>query len=53
MTIPGSGRVRQQLLKHLAQAIGAVKLSIPAKELGRHLGLTEQEMNVRIDSGRK
>ena len=53
MIIPGSGRVRQQLLKYLVQAIGAVKLSIPAKELGRHLGLTEQEMNVRIDSGRK
>ena len=41
------------MLKHLAQAGGPVKLSVPAKELGRHFGLTEQEMNMRIDSGRR
>ena len=53
MTIPSSDRVRQPKLKHLAQAGGPVKLSVPAKELGRHFGLTEQEMNMRIDSGRR
>ena len=53
MTIPSSDQVRQPMLKHLAQAGGPVKLSIITKELGRHFGLTEQEMNLRIDSGRR
>ena len=41
------------MLKHLAQAGGPVKLSVLTKDLGRHFGLTEQEMNMRIDSGRR
>ena len=53
MTIHSSDRVRQPMLKHLAQAGGPVKLSVLTKELGRHFGLTEQEMNMRIDSGRR
>ena len=53
MTIPSSDQVRQPMLKHLAQAGEPVKLSVLTKELGRHFGLTEQEMNMRIDSGRR
>ena len=53
MTIPSSNQIRQPMLKHLAQAGEPVKLSVLTKDIGRHFGLTDQEMNMRIDSGRR
>ena len=53
MTIPGSDTLKPHLLRYMLEANGPVKLSVLIEDMSKRFDLTEEERNLRIDSGRR
>ena len=53
MTIPGSDTLKPHLLRYMLEANGPVKLSVLIQDMSKRFDLTEEERNLRIESGRR
>ena len=53
MNIPKPNQIKHQILEHLEQASGPMKLAVLVENIGSHFGVTEEEREERTPSGVK